>query len=92
MITEERYKKALELLADKPLQEKTTKLLENQKAVEYVVEYTSHLRKEVDGSMTFAPGRIARSAYLESVERQFNQPGYDAEALKALVEFVAPEK
>ncbi|KAF9556277.1 hypothetical protein CPC08DRAFT_711311 [Agrocybe pediades] len=92
VVTEDRYKKALELLGDKELDESTKRLLENKKAVEYAVEYTSHLRRE--GSETseysFSLGRIPREDYMESVQRHSAEGSVEYEALKALVDFISP--
>ena len=92
MVTEERYKKALELLENKELESTTKKLMDNKKAMEYVVEYTSHLRK--DGAETnenaFGFGRIPREDYMESVKRQSKDNEAEYEALKALVDFIYP--
>jgi len=60
--------------------------------MQYLVEYTSHLRKEGSelGDNSFAPGRISREAYLESVGRQKNQTGISYDALVALVNYICP--
>ncbi|KAF9482678.1 hypothetical protein BDN70DRAFT_874668 [Pholiota conissans] len=93
VITENRFNKALELLKDRELDESTKKVMESKAAMEYVVEFTSHLRKEGSemGDHSFAPGRISREAYLESVERQARQGAVDYDALLLLVDFIAPK-
>ncbi|CAA7268359.1 unnamed protein product [Cyclocybe aegerita] len=90
IVTEDRYDKALNLFNGRFLDPATTKLVTNKPAMEYIVEYTSHLRKEGAemGEHSFVPGRISREAYLESVERQANQHGMNRDALVALVDFV----
>ncbi|KAF8970168.1 hypothetical protein BDZ97DRAFT_1792264 [Flammula alnicola] len=91
--TEDRYNKALELLKGHELDESTKRLMESKTAMEYVVEYTSHLRKEGSemGDHSFAPGRIAREDYMETVRRQASQAGVDYEALTTLVNFICPK-
>ncbi|KAH9477777.1 hypothetical protein JR316_0010006 [Psilocybe cubensis] len=93
VVTEDRYKKALELLKDKVLQESTKKVMECKAAMEYAVEYTSHLRKDgpETGDISFSFGRIPRSDYMESVIRHASQDPGQLEALTILVDFVAPE-
>jgi len=92
VVTEDRYHKALELLANRDLNQSTKNLLENKKALEYTVEYTSHLRRE--GSETseysFSLGRIPREDYMESVRRHSAEGLPEYEALKALVDFISP--
>ncbi|KAF8156999.1 hypothetical protein B0H34DRAFT_480667 [Crassisporium funariophilum] len=92
VVTEDRYDKAMALLNNRQeqVQDATLKLMDNKTAMEYAVEYTSHLRTEgPEGNIpSYAPGFIPREAYLESVERQVKQAGLDGEALAILVEFV----
>lgn len=93
VVTEDRYNKAVEMLSNKDLKDDTKALMENKLAMEYVVEYTSHLRKDGSemGDHSFSPGRIARDDYLETVRRQSNQSGVDYDALVTLVDFVCPK-
>lgn len=96
VITDIRYNKALELLQnreDYTLDEGTRKIMDSKTAMEYVVEFTSHLRKEGSemGDHSFAPGRIPREAYMESVQRQANQGNVDLEALSLLVDYICPK-
>lgn len=93
VVTEIRHNKALELLKDQKLDESTEKVMESKTAMEYVVEFTSHLRKEGSemGDHSFAPGRISREAYLESVHRQSRQGAVDYDALVILVDFICPK-
>ena len=58
--------------------------------MEFLVEYTSHLKKE-GLEQSFAPGRIPREAYMESVERQVKQSGVNGEALTIVVDFVCQD-
>ena len=58
--------------------------------MEFLVEYTSHLKKE-GLEQSFAPGRIPREAYMESIERQVKQSGVNGEALTTVVEFVCQD-
>jgi len=94
VVTEDRYTKAMELLkkGDKISSDSdaTAKLIDCKPAMEFLVEYTSHLKKEgLDQS--FAPGRIPREAYLESIERQVKQSGVNGEALAIVVDFVCQD-
>lgn len=84
--TEDRYIKAMELLkkGDQNFSDATVKLMDCKPAMEFLVEYTSHHKKE----QSFAPGRIPREAYLESIERQVKQSGVNGEALTLVVDFV----
>lgn len=68
----------------------TVKLMECKPAMEFLVEYTSHLKKE-GLEQSFAPGRIPREAYMESIERQVKQSGVNGEALSIVVDFVCPD-
>jgi hypothetical protein len=77
--TENHYIKAMELL-----KKGDQNFMDCKPAMEFLVEYTSHLKKE----QSFAPGRIPREAYLESIERQVKQSGVNGEALTLVVDFV----
>ena len=92
VVTADRYTKAMELLkkADKTFSEATVKLMDCKPAMEFLVEYTSHLKKE-GSEQAFAPGRISREAYMESVERQVKQSGVNGEALAIVVNFVCQD-
>lgn len=82
-----------DLNADSPLDPLTRKVMANKAAMEYVVEFTSHLRKEGSemlGEQAFAPGRILRDDYMESVRRQAARGAVDGEALEVLVEYICP--
>ncbi|KAF8801115.1 hypothetical protein BYT27DRAFT_7115839 [Phlegmacium glaucopus] len=92
VVTEDRYNKAMELLkkGDKTFSDATAKLIDCKPAMEFLVEYTSHLKKE-GLEQSFAPGRIPREAYLESIERQVKQSGVNGEALAIVVDFVCQD-
>ncbi|KAF9529992.1 hypothetical protein CPB83DRAFT_851387 [Crepidotus variabilis] len=92
LVTQDRLNKAQELFQDRKVSSQTTKVLQNKLAMEYVVEYSSHLRKEgsESGEQSFAPGRIARSAYLETAKRQSERSGLNYESLVTLVDYISP--
>lgn len=75
---------------DKIFSDATVKLIDCKPAMEFLVEYTSHFKKE-GLEQSFAPGRIPREAYLESIERQVNQSGVNGEALTIVVDFVCQD-
>ncbi|KAF8962091.1 hypothetical protein BDZ97DRAFT_2076584 [Flammula alnicola] len=93
IVTENRYNEALERLNRHKLDKSIKRLMESKTAMEYVVEYTSHLRKEGPemGDHFFTLGRIARKDYMETVRRQASQAGLDYEALTTLVTFICPK-
>ena len=95
VVTEERYTKAMEILKKgyETFSSATIRLINSKPAMEFLVEYTSHLKKE-GLEQSFALGRIPREAYMESVERQVKQSGVNGEALTVVVDFVCqdPEK
>ena len=57
--------------------------------MEFLVD-TSHLKRE-GLEQSFAPGRIPREAYIESIERQVKQSGVNGEALTIVVDFVCQD-
>ena len=93
VVTEDRYTKAMEILKRRheTLSGATMTLINCKPAMEFLVEYTSHLKKE-GLEQSFAPGRIPREAYMESIERQVKQSGVNGEALTIVVDFVCQEK
>ncbi|PPQ69800.1 hypothetical protein CVT24_003076 [Panaeolus cyanescens] len=86
-ITQERYNKAMDLLKDKELDASAKAVVESKAAMEFIVEWTSHLRKDE----SFTPGRISRDEYLESVRRQVEKLHLDEHAFLSLVDFVVPQ-
>ena len=92
VVTEDRYTKAMEILKKKyeNFSGATITLINCKPAMEFLVEYTSHLRKE-GLEQSFAPGRIPRKAYMESIERQVKQSGVNGEALTLVVDFVCQD-
>ena len=95
VVTEDRYIKAMEILkkGQENFSDPTVKLMDCKPAMEFLVEYTSHLKKE-GLEQSFAPGRISREAYMESIQRQVKQSGVNGDALSIVVDFVCqdPEK
>ena len=92
VVTEDRYNKAMEILKKRyeTFSDATMRLIDCKSAMEFLVEYTSHLKKE-GLEQSFAPGRIPREAYMESIERQVKQSGVNGEALTIVVDFVCQD-
>ena len=92
VVTEDRYTKAMEILKRRheTFSGATMTLINCKPAMEFLVEYTSHLKKE-GLEQSFALGRIPREAYMESTERQVEQSGVNGEALTIVVDFVCQD-
>ena len=92
VVTEDRYTKAMEILKKgyETFSGTTITLINCKPAMEFLVEYTSHLKKE-GLEQSFALGRIPREAYMESIERQVKQSGVNGEALTIVVDFVCQD-
>ena len=92
VVTEDRYTKAMEILKKgyETFGGATITLINCKPAMEFLVEYTSHLKKE-GLEQSFTPGRIPREAYMESIERQVKQSGVNGEALTIVVDFVCQD-
>jgi hypothetical protein len=92
VVTEDRYNKAMGILQKRyeTFSDTTVRLIDCKPAMEFLVEYTSHLKKEGSGQ-SFAPGRIPREAYMESIERQVKQSGANGAALAIVLAFVCQD-
>ena len=92
VVTEDRYNKAMEILkkGNETFSDATIALMNCKPAMEFLVEYTSHLKKE-GLEQSFARGRIPREAYMESIERQVKQSGVNGAALTIVVNFVCQD-